>query len=134
MARHSVHGFTLIELMVVILILGLLAGVAWHYAAGSVPPAKWESARTEMMEIHKALSQWSMENGGDYPETLADAKDKFPGRRVPKDPFTDAPYEYERTETGFTLTCLGMDKAQGGDGKENRDILFDETGQVAPED
>ncbi len=87
-----------------------------------------------MMEIHKALSQWSMENGGDYPETLADAKDKFPGRRVPKDPFTDAPYTYERTETGFTLICLGMDKAQGGEGKEDRDILFDETGQVAPED
>ena len=133
MARKHRRGFTLIELMVVIVILGIIAGIAWRVTVNNIPTSKWEAARTEMAEIQKALLDWSINNDGEFPDTLDDIADKFAGGRTPVDPFKE-PYQYERTEKGFTLICLGADKVAGGADKADLDIVFDERGQAHPED
>jgi general secretion pathway protein G len=133
MARKHKRGFTLIELMVVIVILGIIAGIAWRVTVSNVPTSRWEAARTEMAEITKSLQEWSLDNGGEFPDSLNQVADQFAGGRVPVDPFKE-PYQYERTEKGFTLTCLGADKVTGGTEKADLDIVFDERGQAQPEE
>jgi general secretion pathway protein G len=133
MARKHRRGFTLIELMVVIVILGIIAGIAWRVTVSNVPLSKWEAARTEMAEITKSLNEWSINHSGEFPDGLDEVADQFAGGRVPVDPFKE-PYQYERTEKGFMLTCLGADGAAGGTEKADLDIVFDERGQAQPEE
>ena len=131
MARKHRRGFTLIELMVVIVILGIIAAIAWRATVNNIPISQWETTRTEMAELHKALLDWSVNHDGDYPESLDEIADSFPGGRVPVDGFKE-PYIYERRERGFSLKSLGADKAEGGQDKADRDIVFDERGQMEP--
>jgi type II secretion system protein G len=131
MARTHRRGFTLIELMVVIVILGIIAAIAWRMTTDNVPDSKWDIARTEMAEITKALQEWSMKHEGEFPDSLDEVAAQFPAGRTPLDPFKE-PYLYERTDEGFTLTCLGADKAEGGAEKPDADIIFDHRGQLQP--
>lgn len=126
------RGFTLIELMVVIVILGILAGIAWVNYAGRADDARWEQARTDMTEIHKVVSLWSVDNANAFPDSLDAVAEKFPGRRIPTDPFSKEPYRYERTVTGFRMVSLGKDNVEGGVSGPFRDIVFDESGQLEP--
>jgi len=133
MALTNRRGFTLIELMVVMLILAVIATIAWRMTAGNVPIAKWETARAEMAEIQKAITEWSLSNNNEFPDSLDEIADRFPGGRTPIDPFKE-PYLYEKTEKGFRLTCLGADETEGGTDMADLDIVFDQTGQVQPEE
>lgn len=131
--RKTSSGFTLIELMVVIVILGIIGTMAFVYVLDKPDEAKWQKARTEMGQIVNALSDWQLSHDGDYPETLEEVAEKFPGGKVPADPFTKQPYIYELTGSGFLLTCLGKDKADGGEKKADQDIHFDERGLLDEE-
>ncbi|MHC4482769.1 MAG: type IV pilin protein [Planctomycetota bacterium] len=70
---RSKKGFTLIELMVVILIVGILAAVAIPIMRGRVDSAKWSEGKSGMGTIGTALRAYAAEKGatGTYPPTLA---------------------------------------------------------------
>ncbi len=62
------RGFTLIEILVVIVILGLLAGIIIPRIAGRVDQARVESTRIQLKAIKGALEQFKIDNGF-YPTT-----------------------------------------------------------------
>jgi prepilin-type N-terminal cleavage/methylation domain-containing protein len=59
----SRKGFTLIELMVVVLIVGILAAVAIPLMRGRIDSAKWSEAKSAMGTIATALRAYAAEKG-----------------------------------------------------------------------
>jgi prepilin-type N-terminal cleavage/methylation domain-containing protein len=69
---RSRKGFTLIELMVVILIVGILAAVAIPMLRGRIDAAKWSEGKAMIGSIGTAIRAYHAENGptGTAPTTL----------------------------------------------------------------
>jgi general secretion pathway protein G len=127
-------GFTLIELMVVLFILGLLAALVAPRLIGQVGKAKQKSAQAQIHLLATALDLFYLDVGR-YPTTeeglkvLRDKPDNMPAwsgpyldKLTPNDPW-GRPYIYKCPgEHGpYDLSSLGADGAPGGDG-ENQDI------------
>lgn len=128
----SRSGFTLLELLVVIIVLGLLAGLVAPQIFGRVGEAKVTTARTQMALIGTALDSYRLDNGG-YPTTEQGlqalrekpTRDPVPSnwkgpylrKEVPLDPW-GRPYAYRspgsRNATGYDLATLGKDGKEGG--------------------
>ncbi len=60
----SRKGFTMVELMVVVLIVGILAAVAVPLMTGRVDASKWSEARAAMGTIASSLRAYAAEKGG----------------------------------------------------------------------
>ncbi len=127
--RKNNIGFTLIELMVVIVILGIIGTTAFLFVFDNPDKARWGRAQTEMVELSKAVNLYEL-NNGDYPESLADLTESYPNG-PPVDPFSKEIYEYEVGDDGFTITCLGADGAEGGEKPADRDIIVNKVGVVS---
>lgn len=126
------RGFTLIELMVVLVILALLATVIGTNVVGKSDDAKQTKAKTDIAMIESLLDQFYLDLGR-YPATeegLAvlfrrpdedEAKWKGPYSKkpIPPDPW-DNPYIYEcpGTHSGmpYEVSSLGKDGQEGGEG------------------
>jgi general secretion pathway protein G len=137
--RQSERGFTLIELMVVVVILGILAGLIVPRIMDRPEQAKRVKAKIQMESISTALKLYQLDNGF-YPtteqglEALVAAPDAgqtpshWRGKgylekgKVPLDPWEN-PYIYINPgEHGdFDLISYGPDGVAGGEG-DNRDI------------
>jgi general secretion pathway protein G len=136
---RSARGFTLIELVVVIIVLGLLAGLVGPQILGRLSEAKSTTARTQIDLLGVALDSYRLDNGS-YPTTeqgLAALRDRpvrepapsnwrgpYLRKAVPLDPW-GRPYIYNigpgAAASGFELQTLGRDGKPGGDG-EDKDI------------
>ena len=128
-------GFTLLEMLVVLVVLGLLAGLIGPQLFGRVGEARATTAKTQMELIGVALDSYRLDNGS-YPVTSQglDALNTRPGRpptplnwrgpylrkAVPSDPW-GRPYLYQspaRGAEGYELKSLGRDGAEGGSGED----------------
>lgn len=137
--RKNERGFTLIELMVVIVILGILAGLIIPRIMGRPDEARAAKARMQIESMETALKLYKLDSG-DYPTTeqglqaLVEppavgslAKNWRQGGylekgRLPKDPWDrDFIYISPGAHGDFDLSCLGADGEPGGEGK-NKDI------------
>lgn len=119
-------GFSLAELMVVIVIIGLLGTVVAPKLLAKFGKAQIGTAKADVIRISDACTDFYLDNNR-YPESLEqlvtedDTGSKYlDSDRVPTDPWGN---EYTITiEDGEPLIwCLGKDGAQGGDG-DDRDF------------
>ena len=130
------RGFTLLELLVVLVILSLLAGLVGPQLMKHVGESKAKTARLQIEELGAALGMFHLEIGR-YPSTeegLAALVQKPAGLEtwngpylrkpvVPKDPWSsDYRYRAPGEHGAYDLYSFGADKAEGGDG-ENADIV-----------
>ena len=137
------NGFTLLELLVVIVIVGLLAGyVAPRYFA-QVGKSEVQVARAQIDSLEKALDQYrldtrhypSAEQGLDAlvtkPSNEANWSGPYLKKSVPADPWGRAyVYRVPGEKNEFDLFSLGRDGKPGGTG-EDADIGLATSPQVA---
>lgn len=92
MTMHSYRwkkGFTLIEMLVVMMIIGILLTIAAPRYFHSVDKSKETVLRDDLAIIRKALDQYYSDNGK-YPDALEDLVSKRYLRKIPPDPITDS--------------------------------------------
>ena len=128
--RRNRGGFSLVELMVVMVIMGMLVGLAAVRYRSYLISSKQYTAKTQIATIVKAIETFYAQEGR-YPTTdegiqiLAEGTASWPDGyldKVPVDPWKH-PYEYVSpgTTEPYEVICLGADGREGGEG-ENRDI------------
>ena len=129
-------GFSLIELLVVLVILGLLAGLVGPRVMKYLGGAKTDSAKLQIEDIGAALDMYRLEVGS-YPsgEHGLEALVQEPGgvrgwngpylkkNFVPKDPWgNDYEYAFPGDHGEYDLFSYGADASPGGEG-ENADVV-----------
>ena len=130
MARAA---FTLVELMLVVIIIGVLAAMVVPRLAGRTEQAKIARARSDIAAISLALDLYELD-AGKYPSALdalvatdatsdfgTDSKGAWNGpylkKGLPKDPW-GRPYQYKKDSNhhqDFDLFSLGSDGQPGDD-------------------
>ena len=100
------RGFTLLELLFVMLIVALLAGVAGPVLFCSISRARESTLKEDLYVLRKAIDNYYADNGK-YPGELAELVDKRYMRGIPADPVT------ERRDTWVTVRAAS-DRGQGG--------------------
>jgi general secretion pathway protein G len=133
------RGFTLIEIMVVVMILAALAALVAPKIMGRSDDAKIADAKVQIRNIESALKLYKLDNGV-YPSTeqgLAalltkptvgqipknyKAEGYLESKKLPQDPWgNDYVYLSPGEHGDYDLSSLGADGTRGGEGK-NADI------------
>ena len=133
--KNRENGFSLIELMVVIVILGILSGIVAVNIIGNTEDAKRTAAKTQIETFRTGLDMYRLDNGN-YPSTEQGLQalvtkpevGKLPRKwreggyisKIPKDPWGG---EYAYLSPGmngenFTISSYGNDNEPGGEGKD----------------
>jgi len=123
------QGFTLLEIMVVVVIIGLLVAIVAPNFMGQIDTAAVNRAKADIRGIEAALNLYRLDNFR-YPSTLEglQALVTNPGEanapnwhqqleRMPKDPW-DQPYQYANPgqRGSFDVFSFGADRQEGGEG------------------
>ena len=133
--RRTASGFTLLELLVVMVIIGLLAGIVAPQYFAQIGKSNAKVARAQIESFGQALDQYRLDVGH-YPSTeqgllalrsapqqVARWQGPYLKRDIPEDPWGRA-YIYRRPgqHGDYDLISLGADGQPGGEG-ENADIV-----------
>jgi general secretion pathway protein G len=130
--RRRDEGFTLVEILVVVFIIGLLATIVGVNVMGRTDEARRTKAMADLKEIEQGLHLFKLDNGF-YPLTdqgiaaliqkpgSGPQPRKYPAEgylnknRVPEDPWGNT-YLYMSDGQNYVLRSLGADGEQGGEG------------------
>lgn len=127
-------GFTLAELLVVMVIIAMLAGIAVAAGRGYLVSARKRTAQAEISNISKAIDSFYADQGR-YPTNqeglavLIKPTENFPTgflNKLPKDPWR-RPYVYRTPGRNgdYDVISYGLDGKEGGE-KEDADIRNNE--------
>jgi len=131
-------GFSLIELLIVIVILGGLVAVVAPGLMDSADQAKRDTVCLKMNDIGKRLDMFKLDNGV-YPDTEEGLQallsnpdaEKYPNyrakpylKKLPKDSWK-TPFVYIKKGYDFELASFAADRKEGGE-ENNKDILYSE--------
>ena len=139
-------GFTLVELMVVIVILGLLVGLVGNKVIHNIAKAKKVTTRAQIAMMHDAIKSFKLDTG-QYPDPSVGllalveeppgvtgwSKDGYiDGTDIPLDPWgNEYLYDYPGVYGDFDIYSYGADGKPGGDDEDadiyKTDILEEET-------
>ncbi|MCM2357231.1 MAG: type II secretion system major pseudopilin GspG [Geobacteraceae bacterium] len=130
------RGFTLIEIMVVIVILALLAALVGPRIMGRSDDAKIADAKVQIRNIESALKLFKLDNGfypgteqglqalvekptvGQIPKNYK-AEGYLESKKVPQDPWgNDYTYLSPGAQGDYDLCSYGTDGVKGGEGKD----------------
>ena len=116
--KHNHHlskksGFTLIEIILVVVIIGILAGIAIPRMGGKTEKANISQAKSNIEALSMAISEYEMMNGT-YPSSLDQLLDESKGgpymqkKSIPTDPW-GKPFTYaapgSHNNHAFDLSC-----------------------------
>jgi general secretion pathway protein G len=138
--KRGDEGFTLIEIMVVVMIIGMLATVVGVKVMGYIPTAKRNTAKAQISNFKSALDKYYLDNSH-YPTTeqglmsLVNEPSSHPQPKnwdkngyldsIPVDPWGNE-YIYFSPSVdsrgAYSIECYGGDGLKGGD-DENMDIV-----------
>ena len=130
--RCNSQGFTLVELLVVLAILGMIAAFAAPRVFKYLGSAKTDAAKIQIENLSSGLDLYKLEVGT-YPKSLSALVEQPAGvgnwngpylkkRTIPKDPWgKEFIYKYPAKDGMYELISFGADGVQGGEG-ENSDI------------
>ena len=125
-------GFTLVELLVVLAILGMLAALVGPQVLNQLGGAKSKSAGIQIRDFEQALELYKLDVGK-FPrsEQGLDALVRQPSgvkgwngpylkkTELPEDPWGNAyQYKISRAGSGFEITSFGADGRPGGEGED----------------
>ena len=130
--RRSAGGWTLIEIMMVVIIIGVLVAVVVPNVVGVDDRARLEAEKSSLRGIAQALELYKLDNRH-YPateqglEALVTKPSGFPEaknwgpepylRKYPLDQYENE-YFYLSEGRGFELKALGADGVEGGEGAD----------------
>ena len=128
--KASNHGFTLIEIMVVVVILGVLSALIVPNVISRPDEARAAAAKLGVQQIGNALEYYRLDNGF-YPssdqglEALVSQPAGFPEPKnwneegylgnIPEDPWGE-PYLYFSEDRTVDVYTFGADRQEGGEG------------------
>lgn len=118
------RGFTIIELLIVMAILGMLAVMVAPNLFNQADSARRDAALSQISSLGSALDAYRLDVG-QYPDSLEGLVRNTSGRttwngpyirgNIPNDPWGNA-YVYQSTGRNYTLMSYGADGRQGGEG------------------
>jgi general secretion pathway protein G len=134
MKCHSDKGFTLIEILVVLVIIALLASLVAPRLFPKLGKGKQAAAKAQIELLEQALDQFRLDTGR-YPATqeglsvlmtnqnIENWDGPYLKKAVPNDPWNKS-YHYQcpGSHGEYDLFSYGRDGAQGGDG-EDKDVV-----------
>lgn len=133
--RKRQQGFTLIEILIVVIIIGVLASLVGPKLFGKVGGAKQKAAKAQIELLGTALDVFRLDVGR-YPTTEEGLKtlrekpsggDSWEGpylpKEIPVDPWGRAyVYKFPGEQGEYEIVSFGLDGAEGGEG-ENQDVV-----------
>jgi general secretion pathway protein G len=132
--RNNEKGFTLIEIIIVVIILSLIAALVGPRLFKKVEKSKQQITKTQIVMMENSIKMFKLDTGR-YPTTeeglkvllentggISNWDGPYLEKGVPKDPWgKDYIYTYPGKNYTFEIVSLGADGLPGGDG-ENKDI------------
>lgn len=125
-AQRRQRGFTIIELLIVMAILGMLAVMVAPNLFNQAASARRDAARSQISSLTSALDAHRLDTGR-YPESLDGLLENTSDRAswngpyirsdVPMDPWGN-PYQYSSDGRDFELMSYGADGREGGEGDD----------------
>ena len=117
-------GFTLIEIMVVLIIIAIMASFVVPSVINRPDQARFTKVKNDILTIESALDLYKLDNGT-YPsndkglEALIKDEDNLYLKRLPLDPWNE-PYQYSNPgkNSKIDIFSLGADSQLGGNGND----------------